>query len=174
LSGSLFIKTRPRVTPVNAGYLRRLTRALLRDCLGREDFDLGIYLVRAPEMTRLNEAFLRHKGSTDVITFDYADKVRTGRPRPAGSGVMSASSPALHGEIFVCIDEAVAQSRRFRTTWQSELARYVIHGLLHLLGHDDLRPSDRRKMKRVENRLLKDIARRFPLRKLARNPRLAA
>jgi ssRNA-specific RNase YbeY (16S rRNA maturation enzyme) len=44
--------------------------------------------------------------------------------------------------------------------------RYVIHGILHLLGHDDLEPVARRKMKRVEGRWLRDIARRFPLSKL--------
>jgi ssRNA-specific RNase YbeY (16S rRNA maturation enzyme) len=54
------------------------------------------------------------------------------------------------------------------------LARYVIHGVLHLRGFDDLRPADRRKMKREENRLLKEIARLFPLSKLGTRPKLAS
>jgi probable rRNA maturation factor len=80
----------------------------------------------------------------------------------------------VHGEIFISIDDAKSQAREFRTSWQSELARYVIHGVLHLRGFDDLRPADRRKMKREENRLLKEIARLFPLSKLGTRPKLAS
>jgi probable rRNA maturation factor len=60
------------------------------------------------------------------------------------------------------------QAREFRTTWQGELARYVIHGLLHLCGHDDLSPKPRRKMKREENRLLRAVSKQFLLSRLAR------
>jgi probable rRNA maturation factor len=176
LSGSLFIQNRQRAVSVNAGVLRRLARALLRDLLRNQDFDLGIYLVCEPEMTRLNETFLRHKGPTDVITFDYVEKAEPARRRrslPPRPGRQDAR-PALHGEIVICLDEAVSQACQFRTSWQSELARYLIHGLLHLNGHDDLETADRRKMKRAENRLLKKIARRFALSKLAGRPKLAS
>ena len=77
-----------------------------------------------------------------------------------------ASRPTLHGEIFICVDEAVSQARKFGVSWQSEVARYVIHGVLHLLGHDDLRAGARCKMKREENRLLRELSRRFALSKL--------
>jgi probable rRNA maturation factor len=59
------------------------------------------------------------------------------------------------------VEVAVSQSRRFRTRWQSELIRYVIHGLLHLQGYDDHKPSNRARMKREENRLLKYVAGQF-------------
>jgi probable rRNA maturation factor len=172
----LFISNRQRAVPVNTGFLRRLTRSLLRDLLDEKSFDLGVYLVDAVQMTRLNETFLRHKGSTDVITFDYAGKAgRAARPSgPSAPRDEPDAGPALFGEIFICADEAVVQARRFRTSWQSELARYVIHGVLHLRGFEDRRPADRRKMKLVENRLLKEIARRFPLRKDLHRPKLTA
>lgn len=73
----------------------------------------------------------------------------------------------IHGEMFVCVDEAVAQARRFRTSWQSEVVRYLIHGILHLLGHDDHRAEDRRRMKRAEDRLLHQLDQTFALRALA-------
>src|SRR5205823_2610504 len=115
------------------------------------------------EITRLNKTFLHHAGPTDVITFNYS-------PR--------RTSEVLHGEIFICTSETVAQARRFRTTWQLELARYLVHGILHLQGHDDLHSAPRQKMKREENRLLRGLARRFALRRLkkkspARRPPLA-
>lgn len=160
MSGSLLIRNRQRATPIDVPLLRTLTKALVQDLLEIGRFDLAIYIVRAPEMARLNETFLQHTGSTDVITFDYLV------PRP--------SSLSLHGEIFICIDDAKNQARQFRTSWQSELARYVVHGVLHLLGFDDLSPAKRKKMKREENRLLRELDRRFPLRKLAAAPKLPA
>jgi rRNA maturation RNase YbeY len=75
----------------------------------------------------------------------------------------------LRGEIFVCMEAAVAQARQFRSTWALELTRYVIHGVLHLQGHDDLRAGPRRRMKQVENRLLRRLAGRFDLKQLARS-----
>jgi probable rRNA maturation factor len=150
VSRSIIIK-RDRAVPVDAKLLRQIVSALLRDLLALENFELGIHLVRADEMTRINETFLQHKGSTDVITFGYSE-----------------AQSSLHGEIFICYDEAILQARRFKTTWQSEIVRYLIHGVLHLLGFDDHRAIDRRKMKREENRLLREITRRFPISKLAR------
>ena len=67
---------------------------------------------------------------------------------------------AIYGEIYVCVDEALIQARRFGTSWPSELARYIVHGVLHLLGYDDSKASKRRRMKREENRLLKALSRR--------------
>jgi probable rRNA maturation factor len=173
LSGSLLITNRQRAIPLNTRLLRTLTKSLLGDLLGIEEFDLALYIIRAPEMAQLNEKFLQHTGSTDVITFDYADSVPPGSRRQVKSGLPAVRGKHVHGEIFICIDDAKAQAREFRTSWQNELARYVIHGVLHLRGFDDLRPADRRKMKREENRLLKKMARLFPLSKLDANPKLA-
>jgi probable rRNA maturation factor len=66
------------------------------------------------------------------------------------------------------------QARRFGVTWQAELARYIIHGILHLRGHDDQNATARRRMKREEGRLLKELDGRFRLSKLAHKPKVAA
>ena len=151
MSGTLTLRNRHRARRVDLRFLRRIARALLRDAQPNAGFDLGVYLVAAPEMTRLNETFLQHKGSTDVITFNYTE--------PPGQ-------PCLHGEIFICLDEAVSQARRFHTTWQSELVRYVVHGVLHLLGYDDQDTRARRKMRTAENALVGRLAREFAFRGL--------
>jgi rRNA maturation RNase YbeY len=64
------------------------------------------------------------------------------------------------------VDEAVASAPRFRATWQKELARYVVHGILHLRGYEDGRSAARRTMKKEENRLLKALSRRMDWGKL--------
>ena len=160
----LVLRNRQRVRAVDLPWLRRIALALLADDLLQAEFQLGVHLIEAREMMRLNEEFLHHAGSTDVITFDYADH-RSCLPPPAA---------AVHGEIFICVDEAVAQARRFQTSWQSEIVRYLVHGALHLRGHDDQSPTDRRSMKREENRLLRRLAHRFALSRLARRRKVAA
>jgi len=159
----LTIQNRQRTSAIDSRHLRKIIAILLKDFLEFSEVELGITLVAAPEMTRLNETFLKHQGSTDVITFDH---------RESGTGDLELPFK-LHGEIFVCVDEAIVQARRFRTTWQSEVVRYVVHGVLHLLGHQDHRAADRRAMKREENRLLGLLAERFPLSRLARKTKLA-
>jgi probable rRNA maturation factor len=114
---------------------------------------LGVNFIQAGEMARLNAQFLGHDGSTDVITFDYQQDGAAG---------------GWSGEIFVSVDDAVASAPRFGATWQLELARYLVHGMLHLRGYDDRLPAARREMKKEENRLLKSLSRRFDWGKLER------
>ena len=226
MSRILGLRNRQRVQAVDTRLLRRIVRWALEEQFHATDYELGLHLVTAAEMARLNKSFLDHEGSTDVITFDHregggrASLLPSGRPgpRPGGPNASKASrepGPAaleskgrarrsaraaldipdrrarsdapyhpfavqelkarqlrsaitLHGEIFICLDDAVAQARLFDTAWQSELARYLLHGLLHLHGFDDQTPAARRRMKLQENRLLRLAQRQFPLRRLAR------
>jgi probable rRNA maturation factor len=166
----IVITNRQRVKKINRRPLKQIAQALMQE-LAMEKVDIGINLVAAPEITRLNARFLKHKGSTDVITFDYAFVV------PPSGGIFAGNSSrgdrlkpghrTLHGEIFICVDEAILQARRFGTTWQSEIVRYLVHGTLHLLGFDDAKAVARRKMKREEGRLLRRLARRFSLAQLS-------
>jgi probable rRNA maturation factor len=146
----LCLRNRQRTRAIDLRLLRKITLCLLKEILHEAQFELGIHFLASKEMAMVNENFLNHKGSTDVITFDYQN------------------AEILHGEIFISIDDAVKQAREFKTTWQSELVRYIVHGILHLKGFDDLVPAARRKMKREENRLLTELSRRFTLSKLRR------
>jgi len=173
LSGSLAIANRQRTVSLDTRLLRGIIKTLLAELLTLRDFDLSVIIVRAPEMAKINKTFLQHEGSTDVITFDYDENVLSASRRQSAANLPAGRRKHVHGEIFICIEDAIAQAREFRTSWQSELARYVIHGVLHLRGYDDIRAVDRQQMKREENRLLREIARLFPLSKLSRKPRLA-
>jgi probable rRNA maturation factor len=128
--------------------LEKITAAALEE-LEIKEAELGVVLVDIGKMAYLNQKFLGHVGPTDVITFDYSEKRKQ-----------------LHGEVFVCIGVAEKQAKEFETDWQSEVVRYVVHGILHLLGHDDLRAEPRKKMKREEERLVRALSRRFALSKL--------
>ncbi|HEX5221202.1 MAG TPA: rRNA maturation RNase YbeY [Verrucomicrobiae bacterium] len=163
MSLDLTLQNRQRTRAMDLRQLRTIVTALLSELLEIKQAELGVTLVAEAEMTRLNETFLQHEGSTDVLTFDHREPGTRNSKR----------GTAIHGEIFVCVDDAILQARQFRTTWQSEVVRYVVHGVLHLLGYDDHRATDRRKMKREENRLLGLLTARFPLSRLARKTKLA-
>jgi probable rRNA maturation factor len=147
------IFNRQRTLALERRLLRRLARCLLEECLARRDYELGVHFIGAGEMAGLNETFLGHEGSTDVITFNHQEE---------------AQSEKLCGEIFISVDDALVHARRFRVQWPSEVTRYLVHGVLHLAGCDDTDPVSRRSMKRLENKLLKELSLRFNLRKLGR------
>ena len=163
MSGDVRVFNRQRGRAVDTRLLRRMTRSLLEETMGLGEFDLTVQLVGARAMARLNQLHLNHEGPTDVITLDYA-----------ANGTAGGPAKGLAGEIIVCVDVAEEQARRFRVTWKAELARYVIHGILHLRGHDDQNAVGRRRMKREEGRLLKELGGRFRLSKLAHKPKVTA
>ena len=153
----LQVCNRQKARRLNLPLARRLVRRILGSCrpprgqIGdreslRAGGQLAVYFIHAAEMALLNEQFLGHAGSTDVITFNYQEGAAPGQ---------------WCGEIFVSVDDALASAPRFRAPWQMELARYLVHGVLHLRGYDDRRPAARREMKREENRVLKALSRRL-------------
>jgi probable rRNA maturation factor len=148
---TLCFRNRQRVCPIDVRLLRRIIRYALEHHFGAQSYELCLHLVEAKEIARVNERFLRHIGPTDVITFGDAE----GRP-------------GWHGEIFICAEMAVRQAKEFRTSWQEEIVRYAIHGLLHLQGHDDRSQTARKKMKREEDRLMSEVTKQFSLARLQR------
>ena len=151
------IRNRQKRRAIDTRFLRTLTQAILQEIAPAQS-EIGIHLVNTREMTALNQKYLGHEGSTDVITFDHQDI-----PNRRGQ-----SHRPLYGELFISMDDAIQQARDHDTHWMSEVVRYVIHGVLHLLGYDDLDPSDRRIMKRAEQRIVVEIAESWDLRKLSR------
>ncbi|MEI6278398.1 MAG: rRNA maturation RNase YbeY [Verrucomicrobiae bacterium] len=87
-------------------------------------------VVGSRAMAKIHRKFLNERGATDVITFPY-------------------------GEIVVCATVAASRAPEFGHTVTDELALYCIHGLLHLAGHDDLRPADAEPMQREQEKILK-------------------
>ncbi|MDW8382334.1 MAG: rRNA maturation RNase YbeY [Verrucomicrobiota bacterium] len=143
---------------VDTQRLAGLIRILLSELLGLRSAELSICLLGDHAIARLNEGYVGHAGPTDVITFDYRNTVSEGILAGAGK-------PELRGEICIGVHEARRQARRYRCDWSHEVVRYVIHGVLHLLGYDDGEVAARRRMKRLEDRLLQRlVARMGPLR----------
>ena len=98
---------------------------------------LPINFISSGEITIINKKYLNHNYSTDIITFNY-----------------SGSMDNLDGEIFICYEDAKNNCRKFKNSLPEEIFRLVIHGILHLLGYNDIKTKDYRMMKKQENQLL--------------------
>lgn len=101
---------------------RRLLKAGAKAVCARSgvvDVELTVILAPDAEMERLNERFLQHRGPTDVLSFSLFE---------------SGESPA--GEVYVGVEQAARQAAELGIPLRAELTRLVIHGTLHLLGHD--------------------------------------
>ena len=99
--------------------------------------NLEINFISGEYIHTINKSYLKHDYTTDIITFNYSDSLQQ-----------------LDGEIFVSIDDALYNSKKFKVSLSEELVRLVIHGILHLLGYDDQNVTDKKIMKRLENKLL--------------------
>ncbi len=133
---------------LNTRLLTKQVRKILEAFLPDQSFQLSLNFVSTETIAEINETFLGHAGSTDVITFDYSDGPKT----PHGPG-----GRLIAGELFICPGEAITHASRFKTSVAQELMRYVVHGILHLLGYQDDEPAARRQMKREENRWLHSL-----------------
>ena len=154
MTRDLRIHVRRRSFRVDARFLRTAAVATLDRFWPSYSYELGVALIGPRSMAALNRRFLNHEGPTDVITFDYNE---------------TRAPYRLHGEAFICLDVARRQAEAFATSWPEETLRYVVHAFLHLDGHDDRAPDDRRRMKREEDRLMTWIKRRFDLSRLERH-----
>jgi probable rRNA maturation factor len=104
---------------------------------GRPGLHLAVVFVSDAELARLHRRALGDPRPTDVLAFDLG---------PQGGG------PA--GELYVSVERARAEARARRIAPEGELALYVVHGCLHLCGHDDRRPAARARMRAAERAVL--------------------
>jgi probable rRNA maturation factor len=127
------------------GLLARRARALLR-ALGHARSELSLALVDDAAMTALNGAHRGKPRPTDVLSFSLVE------------GIHADRRGALLGDVVIDVEQAARQARRARRGLDAELARLLIHGVLHLLGHDHEREDDARRMRAEERRLRRALA----------------
>lgn len=102
--------------------------------------ELSLSLVRDPAIRKLKRAYFGIDAVTDVLSF------------PAGD--FPGPGPTPLGDIVISLDTARRAAKEFDSTLERELALYLAHGLLHLLGHDHQAPRAARAMERLERKLL--------------------
>ena len=122
--------------PLDEVRLKKAVRAVLQDA-GYNNGEISIAMVDDAEMHALNRKYLDHDYPTDVLSF-----------------VLEEDEGRLDGEIILSSDYAAREAELYGWTAADEILLYVIHGSLHLVGHDDLDPEKKQKMREKERHYL--------------------
>ncbi|MGH7737882.1 MAG: rRNA maturation RNase YbeY [Candidatus Tyrphobacter sp.] len=140
-----------RASGVNGAALRAAARKILV-AVGEKDGDLCIALVDDATIRALNKRHRAYDRPTDVLSFAQRE------------GVAFPGSRAL-GDVVISVDTARRQAASYGAPLQRELERLLIHGVLHLLGHDHHERGEREAMKTQERRLAQCIGMPWPYEK---------
>jgi len=132
------IATPQEIVAVDRGRMREIARAVLTG-ENVPDYEISLAFVDNPTIHRLNKQFLKHDEPTDVLTFPLSEP----------------NSKKLSGELVLGVEVAKAEAEERGHDIDTELALYVIHGLLHLCGFDDKSARDAKEMRVRERHYLR-------------------
>ncbi|MBL8829892.1 MAG: rRNA maturation RNase YbeY [Planctomycetaceae bacterium] len=119
--------------------LRRAVEFILKEARLTEA-TISVAIVDDPQIHEINRKFLQHDYPTDVISF-----------------VLESDEGRLEGEVIVSADTAATVAARLAWPVEHELLLYVVHGVLHLVGYDDLDPDSLREMRTREREVLAEF-----------------
>jgi rRNA maturation RNase YbeY len=132
--------------PGALGSLRPVLEQATRDIFrtqGIDRYSVSVTFLGDGEMAKLNKDSLGREGPTDVIAFDLSEE---GLPLERV------------GDIYISLDTALANSERFGVDRSEELLRLVVHGALHVLGHEDTSSSKRREMEALQEQYVEKFS----------------
>ena len=121
---------------------KRATNAWIRAVAashGRRVGEVGYMFVDDEKILEVNREYLGHDYYTDIITFDYDEGDR------------------INGDLVISLDTVRTNAEQFGKSYDEELHRVIIHGILHLCGINDKGPGEREIMEAAENKALKMI-----------------
>lgn len=119
---------------------KKLTKTYLKALIEEEAKKTGnisVIFCSDDYLHKINREYLDHDYYTDIITFDYCEK------------------ESVAGDIFISTDRVKDNSVKYKVEFQKELYRVLFHGILHLIGFKDKKPTDRTIMKEKEDYYLK-------------------
>ena len=143
------LHNRVRSRAFSAPALRKTAQRLL-DELGCGDALLSVSLVGDAAIRKLNRDYRGFDKPTDVLSFPLEPRSR------------NRDAPQLLGDVVISVPTARRQAAAYDAKLQRELERLLIHGILHLLGHDHHRRNERGRMEREERRLADAIGMPWP------------
>jgi probable rRNA maturation factor len=112
--------------------IKKLIKEVISD-EGKISGDLNFIMTNDSVLKKLNLEFLKHNYYTDVISFNYSDRNR------------------INGEVFISIDTVKINAINYKVSYNKELIRVIIHGVLHLCGYDDKNRKAKIEIRRMED-----------------------
>ena len=101
--------------------------------------DVGYIFCNDSYLNNINKEFLNHDTLTDIISFDYC------------------LGKQVNGEIYISIERVTDNAKLYQVSFENELSRVIIHGVLHFLGYSDKTPEEKKGMRLKENTCLKEL-----------------
>ena len=115
----------------NSAWVKRVAASY-----GRKVGDVAYVFCDDEEILRVNRQYLQHDYYTDIITFDYDE------------------GDVISGDLFISLDTVRTNAEQLGVSYEQELNRVIIHGILHLCGINDKGPGEREIMEAAENKAL--------------------
>lgn len=152
-STSVFVRT--RAYDIDARRIRKLTQVCLKS-LGVEDRELSVSFVNSAAIRILNRDFRGKDKATDVLSFPQEAFTRPLLPRlrRAGQRATRRQAPSPLGDVVISLPEAAANARGIGQSLDREVAFLIVHGVLHLCGHDHEKKADERVMLSAQKALM--------------------
>ena len=122
----------PDAPKLGRGRLSALVRSIIENEKKKAE-SVSVVLVDDAYLLEVNRNFLNHNYRTDVISFDLGE------------------GGEIEGEIYISVDRARVQARRYKVSTEKEIVRLIVHGILHLTGWEDKTRSEKLRMRKREN-----------------------
>ncbi len=103
---------------------------------GKKTGEVSVIFCSDDYLLKINRQYLQHDYYTDIITFDYTE------------------GETLGGDLFISVDTVRANADEYRQSFEQELRRVMVHGVLHLCGYDDATDEEQAVMRRMEDKYL--------------------
>lgn len=132
------------VIPVNEKFVRDVAGIICKkeEC---ECSFLEVVFVDVDEIVRINKKYLSRDSVTDVISFSYVEEQ------------LNPASPVIDGTLYCCAQRIGEQAKELSEDPESEFRRIVIHGILHLIGYEDVTGEQKQEIRNKENLYLKQF-----------------
>lgn len=147
----IYFRSEVKKSGVDTRRLKSVARTLLRE-VEEADSAISISLVDDAEIHALNREHRGKDKPTDVLSFPLYEPGEEAHPH----------AERLLGDIVISVDTARRQAAEYDAPLQNEIYRLLIHGVLHVLGHDHEEPAERAEMEAEERRLAAAIGMPWP------------
>jgi probable rRNA maturation factor len=139
---SVSIQNRQKLLNVDVGRLRRSLKRLLKE-LGITDSEVSLLLVNDDQIREINKNYLQRDRSTNVISFAMTE------------GAFGDVHPEILGDIILSVETAARDAMACDIDFMDEVEFLLIHGLLHLLGHnhENVESNEAKKMEKLEREI---------------------
>jgi probable rRNA maturation factor len=144
-----FFSINIRFSPKNKAVIKRwIEKAAVSE--GRIPGNLNYIFCDDEHLLQLNRKYLGHDTLTDIITFDYSSLKNIGENSAGQPG-----KKLISGDIFISVPRVRENAGKFKRSFDEELSRVIIHGILHLCGYKDKTSAEKKQMRKKENNYLR-------------------